>query len=303
MSIAVLLVFLTALLVRRTEQARQADSGSSAPSEAADNRYILPEIPGGEEKEGKQDSTVSSVPAAAVPEKPKPVRKGTLVFVIDDVGNSLEQLNRFLKIPGPLVFAVMPDRRYSSEAVKRIQAAGKTAILHQPMQPVGSSDPGPGAILSGMTRDEIRSILDANLRSVGPVEGLNNHMGSRVTTDRETMTIILEYLKEKNMFFLDSATNNGLVGGEISKTLGLPYLKRNSMFLDNDSDREKVLNAIKEGQNIAERKGHAIMIGHVMTDSLAELLLELYPTFMEDGFSVKDLSDLLHGEYDVSSWD
>ena len=81
------------------------------------------------------------------------------------------------------------------------------------------------------------------------------------------------------------------------------YTKRNSMFLDNESDRQSIYDAIKAGEATAAKKGHAIMIGHVMTDELAKLLFELYPTFIEDGFTVKDLSDLLHGEFDAGTWD
>ncbi|MBI9103073.1 MAG: divergent polysaccharide deacetylase family protein [Spirochaetales bacterium] len=239
-----------------------------------------------------------------IPLKPEPVlKKGTLVFVIDDVGNNLDQLDKFLKVPGPIVFAVMPERKYTQESIRRIRAAGKMAIVHQPMEPVGNADPGKGAIFVDMDEDEIRRILDKNFSGTGWVGGINNHMGSRVTTDPDTMRVLLKYLKEKGMFFLDSATNSNLVGKEIALEIGLPYLKRNSMFLDNDSDRESILSAIREGQNTAVKKGHAVMIGHIMTEALADLLIELYPTFMEDGFTVKDLSDLLHGEYDVSAWD
>ena len=245
-------------------------------------------------------------PAALNPgavEKPPVKDRGTLVFVIDDVGNNLEQLDNFLKFPGPITFAVMPRRTYTAEAVKRIKAAGKSVILHQPMEPLGDADPGVGAVTVSMTREEIWATLDENLKSTGPVIGMNNHMGSRATSDPETMKSVLAYLEKKGMGFLDSATTADLVGAPLAEQLGVVYTKRNSMFLDNESDRQSIYDAIKAGEATAAKKGHAIMIGHVMTDELAKLLFELYPTFIEDGFTVKDLSDLLHGEFDAGSWD
>ncbi len=289
--IAVLLILITAFLQlgRPDEESPASGGGISYPEIAVE------ELPDGE----KDDAPP---PVQAVPEKPEPIGKGTLIFVIDDVGNNLEQLDEFLKIPAPLVFAVMPQRPYTKESIRRIRDAGKMVIIHQPMESVGGWDPGKGALYVKMSEPEIVRILDENMDSTGNLSGLNNHMGSSFTTDPEVMRVVLKYLKDHNMFFLDSVTNTNLVGEEIAKELGTPYLKRNSMFLDNESDRESVLSAIMEGQRVAEKNGHAVMIGHVMTESLAELLLELYPTFMEDGFSVKDLSELLHGEYDVSTW-
>jgi hypothetical protein len=239
----------------------------------------------------------------AVVEKPPVKDRGSLVFVIDDVGNNLEQLDNFLKFPGPITFAVMPRRTYTAEAVKRIKAAGKSVILHQPMEPLGDADPGIGAITVSMTREEIWATLDENLKSTGPVIGMNNHMGSRVTSDPETMKSVLSYLGRRGMGFLDSATTADLVGAPLAEQTGVVYTKRNSMFLDNESDRQSIYDAIKAGEATAAKKGHAIMIGHVMTDELAKLLFELYPTFIEDGFTVKDLSDLLHGEFDAGTWD
>ena len=34
------------------------------------------------------------------------------------------------------------------------------------------------------------------------------------------------------------------------------------------------------------------MIGHVMTADLAEIFLELYPGFIEEGFTLKEITDL-----------
>jgi hypothetical protein len=53
---------------------------------------------------------------------------GTLVFVIDDAGNNLRELEPFLRIPGPLTIAVLPGLPYSAEAARRIRAAGKEVI-------------------------------------------------------------------------------------------------------------------------------------------------------------------------------
>ncbi len=60
-------------------------------------------------------------PAAA--QKP-PAKLGNLVFVIDDAGNNLRELEPFLRIPGPLTIAVLPGLPHSAEAARRSRAAG-----------------------------------------------------------------------------------------------------------------------------------------------------------------------------------
>ncbi|MDR0465719.1 MAG: divergent polysaccharide deacetylase family protein, partial [Treponema sp.] len=133
-------------------------------------------------------------------------QKGALVFVIDDAGNNLRELDPFLNISGPLTIAVLPGLPYSVEAAKRIRAAGKEVILHQPMEALGAQNPGPGAIYSGMSRQEIREILSRNVEEVGPVTGINNHQGSLITMDREIMLVILDFCREHGIYFLDSRT-------------------------------------------------------------------------------------------------
>jgi len=93
----------------------------------------------------RQNVTGTSVPTAANVPSPSPQKqnvtsnnvsqkpaenRGTLVFVIDDAGNNLQELEPFLRIPFPLTIAVLPGLPHSAEAAKRIRAAGKEVILH-----------------------------------------------------------------------------------------------------------------------------------------------------------------------------
>ena len=113
-----------------------------------------------------------ALPAAAqggVPERPSIPSRGTLVFVIDDAGHNLRDLEPFLAFPGPLTIAVLPGLPYSAETARRVRAAGKELFLHQPMESIGGRNPGPGAIRSGMGRDEIRAIISRNLDELWPV--------------------------------------------------------------------------------------------------------------------------------------
>ena len=84
-------------------------------------------------KPQEQEPDVSAYPIQDLPELPS---KGKLIFVFDDAGHNLEQLQYFLDLPFPCTIAVLPKLPNSRETARRIRAAGKELILHQPMQPL-----------------------------------------------------------------------------------------------------------------------------------------------------------------------
>jgi len=233
--------------------------------------------------------TVSTVPVSTQ----RPTQNtGTLAFVIDDAGNNLHELDPFLRIPGPLTIAVMPGLPYSAEAARRIRAAGKDVILHQPMEAIGAQNPGPGAIYSGMGEEEIRSILTRNIAEVGPVAGINNHQGSKISMDEEIAQIILKFCAEQGIYFLDSRTTAETVFPVYAQRLGMKIAERN-VFLDNEQDRNSMLRYITSGLTIAQRNGSAIMIGHVWSPELAPLLAEQFPILTIQGYTIKTVSGMM----------
>lgn len=228
--------------------------------------------------------------------------KGVLYFVIDDVGNNIFQLKPFLDLPMKITFAVLPGLKYTEEAVKLIFAAGKDYIIHQPMEAVGGQNPGPGALLVGMNEEQVAAVVTDNLKDYAGVRGMNNHMGSEGTADPGLMSILFKVLKEKDMFFLDSRTTSKSVGRETAGAVNIPFAER-SIFLDNSKERSAILEAVEKGLNVAEKRGHAIMIGHIWTEDLADILLDLYPFMLENNFALNNLTELFTGnEFDEDSW-
>jgi len=225
--------------------------------------------------------------------QPKPVEnQGTIVFVIDDAGNNLRELEPFLRIPGPLTIAVLPGLPYSAEAARRIRAAGKEAILHQPMEAIGAQDPGPGAIFSGMSAQEIREILSRNIAEVGPVAGMNNHQGSKITMDKDAMRTILAFCAENNLYFLDSRTTADTVVPAIANQMGIKIAERN-VFIDNEQNKTAMSRYISGGLTRAQKNGLAVMIGHTWSPDLAPLLTEQYPLLLKQGYTIKTASDII----------
>lgn len=220
--------------------------------------------------------------------------KPVLCFVIDDVGNNPDELERFLKVPGKVTFAVLPGLPYSREAAERVTEAGQELLLHQPMEAVSGTYPGPGLLTEAMSPDERLRCLNGNLMSVPGAVGVNNHMGSKGTSSPELSLWLIRALKQKNLFFLDSRTIAGSRMKEAAEAENWEILERNSMFLDNEKDVEALTAAIEAGKRTAREKGHAVMIGHAVTSELADLMMKYYPALIEEGFVIENLTYLLN---------
>ncbi len=253
----------------------------------ASKKNSVPEKPAVPDKK-KNVQTMQPVQPAAKPEKPRKRAPyaGNLTFVFDDAGHNLDQLEYFLRLPFPCTIAVLPGLRYSSESARRIRKAGKQVILHQPMQSVDLHiNPGPGAVTPGLSAEQIKKIVRKNLEEIWPVAGMNNHEGSLMTADEAAMSAVLDVVAEKHIFFLDSRTTARSVVAKVAKEKNMAVWER-AIFIDNDKSRAAMETQIKKGLSIARQKGSAIMIGHVFTVELAELLTEMYPALIEDGFSL-----------------
>jgi polysaccharide deacetylase 2 family uncharacterized protein YibQ len=233
-------------------------------------------------------------PAAPVEEPPKPAPegRGTLAFVIDDAGNNLRELEPFLRFPGPLTIAVLPGLPHSAEAARRIRAAGKEVFLHQPMEALGGQYPGPGAVYAGMSREEVRALIERNLDEIGPVAGMNNHQGSRITMDGEIMEAVLALCRERGIVFLDSRTTADTAAPQAARRLGMAIGERDE-FLDNEQEREAVIRSVSRGLEKAGVKGFAVMIGHTWSPELAAVLTEFYPGLISQGYSLTTVSRLV----------
>ncbi|MDR1955720.1 MAG: divergent polysaccharide deacetylase family protein [Treponema sp.] len=242
------------------------------------------------------DPVVESIrPAGALPEqRSEPQHKGMVALVIDDAGNNLEELEPFLHFPGPLTVAVLPGLPYSAEAARRIRSAGKELFLHQPMEAIGGQYPGPGAIYGGMSEATIREILERNLAEIGPVAGMNNHQGSKITRDPQAMEIVLTLCREQGIYFLDSRTIADTAAPGVAKRLGIP-LRERDVFIDNIQEKTAMIRYLEEGLQKADRQGAAVMIGHTWSTELAALLAEVYPGILERGYSFTTISQLFRG--------
>jgi len=284
--------------------------GGQAPGRPPAQPYIAPLPPS--EKPGPDaidNPDVGSKPGLSASARTKPdtdtesqrvesAKKPKLVFVIDDAGHNLWQLEPFLQLPFPLTIAVLPGLAYTQKAAALIVAAGKELILHQPMEALNGLDAGPGSISQTMPPETIRQILTANMAQLPQAVGMNNHMGSKATAHAGLMGIVLDTVRQAGWYFLDSGTTADSVVATVAAKQKLSIWER-TVFLDNSPERDYIVNKINEGSKVAAKHGYAIMIGHVWTAELAQTLSELYPALIEQGFSLSTIAKMIMEKEDA----
>jgi hypothetical protein len=207
-----------------------------------------------------------------MPEAAEPETSGRMAVVIDDLGRDLLFAGELAALDLPVTFSILPRAPHSSETAQRAVDAGREIILHQPMEPIDypNVDPGPGALLTAMAPEMIRSGLAANLAAVPMARGVNNHTGSRFTQVESALAPVMEELGARRMFFLDSLTTSKSAVGDVAKKHGLAYYRR-SIFLDNVRETDLILDQLEKAERIARISGQAIAIGHPYPETLEAL--------------------------------
>ena len=77
-------------------------------------------------------------------------------------------------------------------------------------------------------------------------------------------------MRDDGLFYLDSRTSAATVGAAEAKKLGVRTYQRD-VFLDNEQNQAAILKQLRQAENIAKQRGHAIAIGHPHKQTLAAL--------------------------------
>ncbi len=247
---------------------------------------IVPPYLGVQADEVADELNSASSPVTLTEEIPQ------VAIVIDDVGIVRKPADQMLLIPAPLTWALMPFNRLTKYYLQAAQERGFETILHLPLESIDEKlDPGFGVLKREWSEEKIRAKLDEDLQNVPGITGVNNHMGSAGTADERLMRILMQELKRRDLFFLDSLTTKNSVAGKYALKFGVAYLKRD-VFLDNESSLDSKKANLRKLLELALEKGQAIGIGHVR-EGTAEAILEMLPEFKAAGVKIVPLSQLL----------
>ena len=209
---------------------------------------------------------------------------GVIVLVIDDFGYRNDNISDgFLNLSIPITCAIIPGHTASKKFAEKAVSYGKEVIIHMPME---SENYSPGEdeykLLTSMTSELLENKLIQAFESLPEAIGMNNHQGSKATSDSKTMTVLASVLKDRGKYFIDSRTSSLTIGEKTMISFGVPTARRN-IFLDNNNDLDKIEEQMNKLANSAKKNGVAVGLGHARKNTLY-VIEKVVPGLLDKGF-------------------
>lgn len=193
------------------------------------------------------------------------LKKVKIAILIDDFGYSQgEAVDTLLKeINVPLTISIIPGTPYAKKIAEEAHQNKKEILIHLPMQPKGNfNNQYRWIIMEGMKDKKINKILKSASKDVPYAVGLNNHMGSLITTRKREMEAILRAVKEEGLFFVDSRTTSSSIAYALAQKMGIRSSYR-QIFLDNKKEESYINSQFKKLILLARKKRWALGIAHI----------------------------------------
>lgn len=190
-----------------------------------------------------------------------PSYAGKLSIVIDDFGYRPHQENQVLAMPSAISVAVLPNAPHAREMATKAHNSGHEVLIHLPMAPLSKQPLEKDTLRPEMSSDEIERIIREAVDKVPYAVGLNNHMGSAMTSSLFGMQKVMLALSRYNLYFLDSMTIGNSQAMRAANGTGVKVIKRR-VFLDDSQNEAAIRVQFNRAIDLARRNGSAIAIGH-----------------------------------------
>ena len=236
------------------------------------------------QKTDKKSITETNEVKAAVKAGYKP----RLVIIIDDVAyrhqvDAIKSVN--LKLT-PSFFPATSAHPETPILARRFSFY----MIHLPMQALGGFK---GAEIGTLTvNDDYENIakkLQSIKRDFPNLKYINNHTGSRFTSDATAMDRLMRAMRDENLIFVDSKTTSPTKVYGAAKKYSMPYIARD-VFLDHDGSKAAVRKQLKYAVELAKKRSYAIAIGHPHKNTIevlqesSKLLQEVDVVYLKDLF-------------------
>ncbi len=186
---------------------------------------------------------------------------GKLSIVIDDFGYRPQQENQVLQMPAAISIAVLPNAPHAREMAVKAHRSGHEVLIHLPMAPLSKQPLVKDTLQPDMPGAEIERIIRDAVNNVPYAVGLNNHMGSKMTSSLSGMQKVMQVLDHYNVYFLDSMTIGNSQATRAAQGTRVKVIKRR-VFLDDSQNDADIRQQFTRAVRLAQREGAAIAIGH-----------------------------------------
>ena len=214
-----------------------------------------------------------------------------IAIVIDDLGTNAARTVQAIALPANVTLSFLPYPPRSLELSRRAYQAGHEVIVHLPMQPSGTQNPGERALQVGLAPDELQRRLAWAMSRVSNFDGVNNHMGSRFTESRTDVLPVMREVRSRRLFFLDSRTSAKSQVENIARESGV-LTGRRDVFIDGERSAAAIARQLLRVEEFARENGNVIAIGHPYPETL-KALAQWSKTIKLRGFRLAPVREVL----------
>lgn len=265
----VILMIAVALIMAAGLRSRVAEAPAFQPVETTPVQTVSGADPEEEIFPSSQDLSDQTVVTEDVLSDDRP----PVALLVDDFGYNAKLAGRIANLDLPLTWAILPYLDLSGEMARLAGEKGVPFLLHLPMQAEIDGEDGPFLVGTAMEGSRIQEAVQGAIASLPGLSGVNNHRGSKATSDAGTMEAVLDVVGREGLIFVDSRTSSGSVAYDLAVKRGIPAAY-NCIFLDHEADVQSMKKKLAMMVSRAHREGWAMAICHVRPRTV-EFLEEL----------------------------
>ena len=194
--------------------------------------------------------------------------KPKLAIIIDDVSFSRD-VKAIKSLHYPLTMSFLPPSAIHPSSAK-LAAKEPYYMVHLPLEAQNFKAEETETLRVGDSQKRISRKISEIKRQFPKVEYINNHTGSKFTSNEIAMNRLIFALRQNGINFIDSRTTAQTQAPRVMKNYGLAYIARD-VFLDHDDSIPAIKKQIKRAIKIAKKHGSCIAIGHPHKNTLEAL--------------------------------
>lgn len=195
-------------------------------------------------------------------------KKPKLAIIIDDVSFA-HDVASIKALHMPLTMSFLPPSPAHPDSAL-LASEEKLYMVHLPLEAMHFSAEEPITLRVSDSNAIIKQRVKQVKALFPRAYYVNNHTGSRFTSDRRAIEDLIVALSKEGIGFLDSRTTAETKVPDVMAFMGKPYIARD-VFLDHESDIPYIEKQIKKAIAKAKKHGSAIAIGHPRKETLQAL--------------------------------
>lgn len=209
-------------------------------------------------KESAKKESIKPIPQK-IQKKPPKDELPKLAIIIDDVA-FISQARHIKSIGLEITPSIMPKSNLHPDT-PAIASMFPFYMVHMPMEALRFNKEEKITLKISDSFDTLEKKITDITAPFPSAIFINNHTGSKFTSDLQAMDNLFKIFKKKGFIFIDSRTTPDTKAQNAAKKCGMKILSRD-VFLDNELNSKYIKNQLRQAVNRAKKNGYAIAIGH-----------------------------------------